>query len=151
MVYDSDDVARFHRHIDKTGDCWLWLKAKDKNGYGFFKLARKMIKAHRFMWQLLHGPIDRSLQVCHHCDNPPCVNPDHLFVGTCQDNRDDQTRKGRNLTGTRNPAAKLTDDDVREIRFLYDSGWTQQTIADAYGVAQAHISQICLGRCWHGV
>jgi hypothetical protein len=147
----NKDVVRFHSHINKLGDCWLWTKAKDKDGYGFFKVNRKMIKAHRYMWQLLHGPITSDVLVCHTCDNPTCVKPEHLFIGTHQDNVNDQKSKGRTLPGSKNPAAKLTVDDVKEIRFLVHSGWTQTAISEAYGVSQVQIGKVINEQCWHGV
>ena len=151
MEYNSRDVERFHRLIDKSGDCWLWQAAKDKDGYGFFKLRGKMIKAHRFMWQLLNGIIPSEILVCHHCDNPSCVNPRHLFVGTIQGNRDDQTNKGRNLLGEDNPASKLSAADVREIRFLAQTGKTQTELAKKFNVSQVQIGRILNEQCWHGV
>lgn len=92
---------RFWNYVDKTDTCWLWTGAKDRRGYGRFRCGfkingtRRSETASRFSWALLNGPIPDGLDVCHHCDTPPCVNPAHLFIGTRQDNVDDMIAKGR--------------------------------------------------------
>jgi len=78
------------------GPCWLWTGTRQHNGYGRILVDGRMRQAHRVSYELTFGPVPAGLQVCHKCDNPPCVNPDHLFVGTQSDNLFDQGRKGRN-------------------------------------------------------
>lgn len=89
---------RFWLHVDKSGDCWLWTGATDHNGYGkvdYRTPLRRTLGAHRISWMLRYGDIPNGLKVLHKCDNPKCVNPDHLFLGTHQDNMDDMVAKGR--------------------------------------------------------
>jgi len=94
---------RFWSKVDKTGDCWLWTAAQNRHGYGDFYVSRTFhTMAHRFSWALHYGPIPEGLFVCHRCDTPLCVRPDHLFVGTTQDNMADMMRKGRHRHGTTN-------------------------------------------------
>ena len=92
-------IDRFWDQVDKTGDCWLWTTVKSCDGYGKFRARPEMWLAHRFAYFITHGDFDRHLYVLHHCDNPPCVNPKHLFLGTQLDNMRDCVKKGR-LTRT---------------------------------------------------
>ncbi len=96
------DRERFWSKVDQTAEgCWLWQGTMLRQGYGCFKIAGKMYKAHRVAYLYAVGPISRGLVVCHSCDNPWCVKPDHLFTGTHQDNSSDTVRKGRQAKGTR--------------------------------------------------
>ena len=92
-----DPVVRFHKNYnrDSKTDCWMWTGWTDNKGYGGLMHKNKPLKAHRLSWEIHKGPIPEGLYVCHHCDTPPCVNPDHLFVGTAKDNTHDAIKKGR--------------------------------------------------------
>jgi hypothetical protein len=116
-------LYRFWSYVDKSQDCWEWKEAR-LNGYGAFYLDEETIMAHRFSWSLANGPIEPGLLVCHKCDNPPCVRPDHLFLGTHKKNMEDMVSKGRrnHVVGEQNPRAKLTKDDVYKIRELHKTG-----------------------------
>lgn len=87
--------SRFWSKVQKTDDCWLWRATRFPKGYGQIKIKGRRRLAHRVAWELTNGPIPDGLQVCHHCDNPPCVRPDHLFLGTQSDNIQDAVSKGR--------------------------------------------------------
>lgn len=90
-------LNRFWNKVYKTDSCWLWIGSRLPTGYGTFRVGKKVKRAHRVSWELHNGPIiDGSLLVCHTCDNPMCVNPDHLFLGTNLDNMRDRNAKGRN-------------------------------------------------------
>ena len=130
--------------------CWLWTAGK-RRGYGSIRDGGRMRQAHRVAWELAHGPIPDGLCVCHKCDNPPCVNPAHLFLGTKQDNNRDRARKGRQgwIKGESNGRARLTEDDVREIRALIELGkHSQREIGQEYGVSRTLIGRIVRSEVW---
>jgi hypothetical protein len=131
----------FWSHVEKTDGCWIWHRGIDKQGYGTLKCWGKVSKAHRVSWELHNGPIPDDLFVCHKCDNPPCVNPEHLFLGTNKDNCDDRDRKGRVNT-------VLTAEQVLEIRSLCEHGMLQRVVAARYGVQQSLISLIVNRKIW---
>lgn len=129
------------KHCPELGRCWVWLGVT-RNGYGRCRLicGGKLLSAHRVSWELVKGIIPEGLKVLHKCDNPACVRPFHLFLGTYKDNRLDCLRKGR--------GSKLTLDQVRKIRKLYASGITQVIIAKKFGVTRETVSAIANRRIW---
>ena len=142
---------RFWENVDKTpghgphGDCWPWTAGRTEGGYGRLSVGEGEEKAHRFSWTIHFGPIPDGDFVCHECDFPPCVRPEHLFLGDPDANMADMVAKGRSLTGERHPKAKLTDDDIRAIRA---DGRMQIELAEVYGVTQGLIGMIKRGEIW---
>lgn len=129
--------------------CWEWQGGKDKDGYGSLRWGKEQ-RSHRVAWILSFGPIPNGLQVLHHCDNPPCCNPIHLFTGTSDDNNKDMIRKGRSNPprGERAGTAKLTTQDVLEIRRLHSEGIVQRKIAEMFAVGFKAINKIVLRQRW---
>lgn len=146
---------RFWRFVVKTETCWLWVGARDRKGYGKITIDDRPVLAHRLSWELVHGPIPDGLNALHNCpggDNPSCVNPAHLFLGTLQDNNADMLAKGRYARGMGLHRSDLTDDDVREIRALYAAGGiAQRQLARRYGITQVSIGEIVRREVWKHV
>lgn len=128
------NAERFWSKVNKSGDCWLWTGSRFPKGYGQAFVDRYPMGAHRVSWILTFGEIPTGQQVLHHCDNPPCVRPDHLFLGTHKDNMRDRNTKKRMAYGNRSGMSKVTEDEVREILRLYASGMTQAELRRRYGL-----------------
>jgi hypothetical protein len=140
--------------IKGVNDCWEWIGASEKKEHGRFRLNRStLVSAHRFSFELKNGEIPKGMCVCHACDNPACVNPGRLWLGTKADNNRDRKSKGRNAPtdGEKNPAAKLTEEDVREIRRLLPVVRSQEEIAKKFHVSIAQISNIKRGVSWSNI
>ncbi len=163
IVITNSLKRRFWRkaEIVLLDDCWKWLGTKDRRGYGRLNLGRRghgIAKAHRVSYALHFGD-PGDLEVCHRCDNPACVNPNHLFLGTHADNMADMAQKGyrkgiydgpthRNR-GEKNGQSKLTEDDVQKIRTAATAGEkSQRQIAKEFGIRRQTISRIVRGECW---
>lgn len=129
------------------GGCWKWIGSKDRKGYGRIWNGARTCFAHRASFELFCGPIPDGMHVCHRCDNPCCVNPKHLFLGTQADNMADRDAKGRQACqrGASNNRAKLTDSDVLAIR---ESKEKQRLIAQRFGVSQQIVSCIRTNKRW---
>lgn len=140
--------------IDADG-CWrCWFKSAGRAGHVTVGVGGRRSKlAHRVMWESQHGPIPAGLVVRHSCDVPSCVNPDHLLIGTVADNNRDRDERGRHvaLLGSRNGFAKLDEDQVRRIKAMLLDGASQYDVADRFGVHQATVSGIALGKRWRHV
>jgi len=133
--------------VDVVSGCWEWTGAISSGGYGSISDGTTNVTAPRISFRLHRGPIRDGLCVLHHCDNPACVNPDHLFLGTHADNAADRNSKGRTSKGELHTISKLTDDDVRKIRALSDNR-TQAGLAKQFGVSQPNISRILSMSTW---
>ena len=159
MNVTSSDQERFWNKVIKTDDCWIWTAYRNENGYGCYKLSGKLILAHRAAFLFTFGHLPQTKNICHHCDNPPCVNPSHLFVGTQSDNVHDCFNKGRGVppnlkdrekvyTGSLNPNSKLSEDDVIFIRYLLSVKTKQKHIAEMFNVHIATIERIASKKSW---
>lgn len=149
--YDSKTIARFWSKVDKSGDCWEWAAGRGSFGYGRFRALGKTDYAHRVSYGLEYGEIPDGMCVLHKCDNPPCVNPAHIFLGTKADNMADRDAKGRNVKGGNHGQSKLTEEDIPRIRDMLRMGCTQADIAGWFGVHQVTISKINTGYKWSHV
>lgn len=151
------DSERFWEKVNVVGKkedaCWEWLASKNKKGYGLFRYQNKNVSTHRYSWILHYGEIPDELFVLHKCDNPSCVNPKHLFLGTNEDNMKDMSRKGRSgaMSGNLHPNSKLSEDIVVEIFNLKKNGLLGKEIADIYNVTPQLISGILNGKGWKHV
>jgi len=152
---DDTYLARLLANVEKTESCWIWTGLRSGHGphmYGRISFRGKNSIAHRVSWMLFRGEIPQGLSVCHRCDVPLCINPDHLFLGTHAANMHDMRSKGRGRTGTAlrradglPSSAKLTKDQIAQIKELRSTGLTQQRIASIIGVSQGCISQLLRG------
>jgi hypothetical protein len=146
-------AERFWEKVARRGsdDCWPWTAVCTPAGYGVFAYSStiKAARAHRVAWELVNGQIPEGMRVLHRCDNPPCVNPAHLFLGTDADNIHDSMAKGRwPAQGERNVRAKLTDQTAREIRDRVAGGESQRSVARRYGVSQATVHYVARRKHW---
>ena len=154
--FKMNDVERFWTKVDKSGECWEWTANLYSNGYGQFYLNGTMVLSHRLSYVMNHPlTIDlwkhREIFVCHRCDNPRCVNPAHLFLGTHTDNMKDMVAKGRGkqVKGEKHGRSKLTETDVREIRTKYaNGGVSQRQLALEYSVPHSSICVLINRKTW---
>jgi hypothetical protein len=152
-------MKRFWDKVNKTDTCWLWIAGHGALGYGHFWFNGKTVKAYRFAWSLRYGPIPKGMVIRHKvCDNPACVNPDHLAIGTFKDNSQDMVAKGRQSrigrknnppTGETNGRAKLTAEAVLQIREKYKTGlYSYDILSKEYSVTKTTIKSIINRKLW---
>ncbi len=156
---------RFWSKVEIRGleECWEWTAAKRPSGYGVWGTNNtSQFMSHRLAYADWNRVDPGQLYVCHRCDNPSCCNPNHLFLGTCKDNSDDKVAKNRHphgdthfihnhpevVRGERNPASKITELDVREIRKLHAQGKSQTYISRLYPISQPMIGRIINKKSW---
>lgn len=148
-------IERFFCGIDDPGnddECWPWMRVRDKDGYGLFVVDGRHVRTHRYSYEIHSGPIPEGQDVLHSCDNPPCCNPNHLWLGTDADNAADSMRKGRRACGSRHGRAKLTEAQVIELRARYAAGGVvQRELAEDYDISHALVSFITTRRRWRHV
>lgn len=140
MRYECIPLEDRYIPVPETG-CWLWLGGWSINGYGYHRPTKASLQtsAHRFMYELLVGKIPDGMYLCHKCDTTPCVNPDHLFVGTPKENQVDCVKKNRRPSGSSAAHAILTDMDARLIR---SSSLSTHALAKQLGVSQGRVWKI---------
>lgn len=147
---------RFWSKVDRSGGpdaCWPWMAYRQPKGYGIARHDGRLELAHRVAWMLENGPIPDGLCALHKCDNRPCANPSHLFLGTNVDNVRDRDAKGRggSARGERNRHAKLSASDIPWIRAWRGAGFMERVIAAEYGVSQATVSSVSRRTTWEHV
>jgi len=142
------DLCSENVSLNEASGCWEWSGLKTPKGYGLVSIEGKKFRAHRLSYEFNRGKIPDGLFVCHHCDNRCCVNPDHLFVGTNEDNIADMVAKGRQarVSGSQNGSARLSAADVIAIRNA--RGIKQKELARQYGITQGQVSAIQLRKKW---
>lgn len=148
--FSEEIVSKFWAKVRKSEGCWEWLGGKDFRGYGRFSCGYKtLIGPHRFSWMIHYGGFPIELNVCHKCDNPSCVRPDHLFLGTQSDNNLDAVAKGRQIGAKKRDTRKLTKEEILQIRktnqrtLLKEHGmFSQRRLAERYGVSPGVIQRI---------
>ncbi len=133
------------------GGCSLWTGATNRKGYGQVWFRGSMRQVHRVVYEAVWGAIPEGHMVMHLCDEPGCVNPDHLRTGTARDNARDRDRKGRVQRGARHGLAKLTEAKVRELRALYNQGCTSGVLAKRFGLSVSAVGQVVRRETWRHV
>lgn len=128
--------------------CMVWTGCKNKKGYGICFHRNRTMRVHRLAYSIVLGEIPDEMLVCHRCDNPSCVNVEHLFVGTNLDNLRDMVKKGRSTRGERNHSAKLTEKQVQEIRVGYTGRGYAVAVANKYGISPGHVRELISGKKW---
>ena len=146
MTTLASDFVRFLQFVEisESHDCWEWQGNCPGGRHGHFALGPKTVKAHRWIFELLNGPIQDGLVIRHKCDNPKCVNPLHLEQGTLSDNTRDAVKRGRwpDRSGEKHPLAKVNEKIVRAIRRDAELGRPQSQIADCYGISRGQVQKI---------
>lgn len=136
-------------------ECWRWNGASDKDGYGVFTVRQNRVamtyKANRISFWFFGGDDPEDKLICHHCDNPWCVNPLHLFIGTYTDNARDRAKKGRSFSplGERNNGSRLTEGSVFEIRRLFKSGIARKELAKRFSINESTVHNIVKRKSWY--
>lgn len=149
--------VRFWLKVDIKGDsdCWNWKAGSRKGGYGTFGVGCKNLVSSRVAWELTYGEIPEGLRVLHKCDNPPCCNPSHLFLGTNAENSADMVSKKRHRHGSKHKLAKLTEEQVSEIKKLIPAGRCKRgecsEIAGRFGITIGKLGKLRRGEAWSHV
>ncbi len=136
------------RHLKDGSGCWLWAGEVRKSGYGVMSIHRKQVGVHRASYEAFIGPVPEGMFVCHTCDVKTCINPEHLWVGSQQDNMNDKVNKGRQTKGEGHGMHKLEEPQVVEIKTMLSKGVSQLDVAKMFSVHKSTISLIARGKRW---
>ena len=151
-MYPKKSIIKFWEKINVKNECWIWAGNQDKYGYGRIGINYKRYYAHRLAYELIYGLIPEGMLVCHKCDNPLCINPEHLFLGTNGDNSKDMVNKNRSYhpIGELHPLHKLTNEQVIEIKQLYSTGkYLQTELAKQFNVCSTEICLLVNNKRWN--
>lgn len=150
--YEAAAAIEPHRFWDRVipdeSGCWNWSGYRNEKGYGRLKIDRRRILAHRYVDELLRGPMPAGLEIMHSCDNRACVRPEHLVRATHKQNMEDMAQKFRGSRGATHCRAKLTPGEVRMIREFRAEGMKASDLGMKFGISVRHVYEICLGRSW---
>jgi hypothetical protein len=144
-------AIRFTAYTDSTAGplaCWPWTGARNEHGYGLLRVDDRLEKAPRVALALDGRPVPPDMQACHECDNPACVNPKHLYVGTHRDNADDMLARGRPNRGEKNGQARLTQERADAMRKDRATGWNYDELVAKYGVSKSTVSRVINRKNW---
>ena len=142
-------AERFWAKVNKTSDCWLWTGAPQKDGYGVLWTKDGRVMAHRFSWEMANGEsFPQEKLACHTCDVPACVNPNHIYPGTRISNAHDALLRHEEWLGEKNSQARLSREQIKEIRSLRLIGCTYAKLAELFGVSQRHARNIVANKRW---
>jgi predicted XRE-type DNA-binding protein len=147
LCMNHETIKRFWENVKITSldHCWIWTGSKTRANYGVMHNYGKVEYAHRLSVIYSGRKIPKKYHVCHKCDNPPCVNPTHLFVGTPKDNVVDKILKNRHVYGENHPNAKISNEDVFKIKEMVKNGVWQSEISKIFNIDQSHVSNIVNG------
>lgn len=151
LAYIPDPHTRVMSYVNKADGCWLWTGLVNNHGYGIATIDGRQTSAHRVVYGLLVKPVPKGLDLCHKCDNPLCVRPDHMFVGTRKENMQDAARKGRTCKGSAAPNAILNEDMVRIARKRAAAGEPIRKIARELSAPYKVLWQAVRGKSWRHV
>lgn len=146
-LISESDYKRFWKYVNKTENCWNWTASVNTYGYGCFWWNGKQWQAHRVSWYIKYNSFPKDC-LLHICDNPRCINPQHLKEGSQKDNIQDKVLKQRQAKGSNNGNARLTEEEVLSIKNKYSKGQSLRSLAKEYTVSKTAIKYIIIGRTW---
>ena len=147
----SDPEMLNARCVKLPSGCWEWIGCRDPDGYGLMTYKGRVTRAHRLSFQVFKAPIEAGALILHHCDNPPCINPAHLYAGDQMQNEADKRNRDRGPAGERNVKAKLIDEQIRAMRLMYaeaNGTISKAAVGRAFGVSKSTSTRIINYKLW---